>query len=318
MHIVQVCNYIPPAKDAMGTERVVEAITKAFVAHGDKVTMLLHSSAKNSPVANVELTDTLDNADLVHYHGWLPDEYQKTKAPWVTTIHGCRYAQQENKSKELKKHIVAVSTYAAYRINAVQYAYNAVDQNEFTYQSDKGNYFLWLAGTDWGESKGLYTTIELCKTLKLNLKIAGTGRNKENIDYIKSQCSDKIQYLGAVNGLEKVNLIKNAKALFYLTRLDDACPVSVIEAMMCGTPVIGSKSGSMMELVLHNVTGFTCGNMHEIVHAVKALPKISTKICREYAVKRFSLNACYKSYKKIYNRIMENTDARSTNEKETN
>jgi glycosyltransferase involved in cell wall biosynthesis len=38
--------------------------------------------------------------------------------------------------------------------------------------------------------------------------------------------------------------------------LQDAYPSSVTEAQMCGTPVIGTKSGGMIEMIEDGVTGY--------------------------------------------------------------
>lgn len=305
MRIAQVCDYIAPAANQMGAERIVERLTKGLVAAGHDVTMVLNAASKKSPVEGAKLASVIDGEyDLLHFHGWEPETYNSYHLPWVTTIHGYELHQQQELGRD-NPHVVAVSAFAQERIGATQYVWNCADEDEFKERIKKDSYLLWLAGTDWGEQKGLFTTIGLAKRLRCPLKIAGTGINQDIIHAIKSQCSAGIEYLGAVNGAEKVRLLQRAQALVLLTQLPDACPVTVSEALMCGTPVIASDQGSMPEIVKSGVTGFICKTQTESVQAIASLKRIDPVACRDYAVKHFSIATCVKSYAKIYKSEIE-------------
>jgi glycosyltransferase involved in cell wall biosynthesis len=304
MKIIQVCDYVPPAKDAMGAERIVERIAKGLVQLGHEVALKVDPKAYLCPVDGATLTQNVKGADVLHFHGWDPDHYDSFGIPWVATIHGYQLHQAQKQAYRMKN-VVAVSQFAARSIGATQYVWNCADPEEFQYEPKKDEYFVWLAGTDWGEAKGLFTTIDLAKKLKIPLKIAGSGSNRDHIERIQEACDDKIEYLGSVNGAEKVNLIQKAKALFLFTRVPDACPCVVSEAMMCGTPVIGSKNGAMTEIVTHNMTGFTCTSFAEFVRAVRTIDRIAPKVCREYAEKFYSINESARRYTRIYEKIID-------------
>src|SRR3990167_3403857 len=272
MKIVQICNYIPPAKDSMGAERVVEYLSKAFVELGHEVCMKLRVDAKESPVSGVRLISEIpSDADILHFHGWEPDEYNSYNKPFVTTIHGANLHQQQN--HESKKNIIAVSDFAAHMLGVSAYVHTCVDPSKFVFSDKKENYFLWMAGTDWGEGKGLFTTIRMAKTLRFNLKIAGAGKNQDNIFAIKKMCDYKIEYLGSINGQQKAEVLSKAKALILLTKLPDACPATVSESMISGTPVVGSCNGSMPELINHK-TGMLVSTDAEFAKATMAISKI--------------------------------------------
>ncbi len=305
MKIVQVCDYTPPAKDAMGAERIVERVAKGLHQLGHDVSIMASSKALLSPVEGVPLTSTTQGADILHFHGWDLDYFNSFGIPWVATIHGYRLHQAEKQAYRLQN-VVAVSNFAARSIGAKQYVWNCADPDEFGFEPKKDDYLLWMAGTDWGESKGLFSTIDLAKRLRLKLKIAGSGNDPENIDRIRSSCDSRIEYLGSVNGAEKVKLIQKAKAMCLFTRVPDACPCVVSEALMCGTPVIGSVNGSMPEIVLNNVTGFTCSTFAEFLRAARIIQKISPRTCRDYAEKNFSIVECAKNYARIYERTISN------------
>lgn len=303
MNITQVCNYIAPAKDAMGAERIVERITRGLVALGHNVSMLLHPDTPYSPVKGARLvTEVPSDTDVIHYHGWEPDVYDASGKPWVTTIHGYSLHQQPERAVN-SKNVVAVSEFAAKQFGAIQYVWNCADPDEFPFQPNKDDYFLWMAGTDWGENKGLFSTILLAKRLQFKLKIAGTGKNKDIIDKVKSLCDRRIEYVGPVNGAEKADLLGRAKALLLFTQLPDACPVAVSEALMCGTPVVGSTNGSMTEIVLDGITGYTCKSHAQQISGILRADKLSPKACRDYAMQFFSPIECAKKYLTIYSKV---------------
>src|SRR5579859_7319155 len=288
MKILQAHPYIAPAKDQMGIERFVESMTQGLVNAGHDVYMKLHPDTKVSPIEGAKLVDKLPEfgeIDIVHYHGWEPHDYMKTKVAWITSIHGTSLHQFPELGKN-NPNMMGTSKFAADRIGALNFIHNCSDENIFTFNDQKEDYFLWMAGTDWQagqDGKGLWRTITLAKKLKFKLKIAGIGQNKQVIEQIKQLCDDRIEYIGAVNGKEKVDVLKKAKALILLTQLPDTCPISVSEALLCGTPVVGSTNGSMPELIVNSQTGYLCVSEQDAAKAILTINKIKPIDCRKYA-----------------------------------
>ncbi len=293
MRIAQVCKYNPPARDQQGAERIVERLTQGLIALGHDVSL-------------VTSYDELEPSkyDVLHFHGWDPFKYADYGRPWVTTIHGYNLHQHHDFAVG-NPSVVAVSQFAAQRFGAIQHVWNCSNSEEFMFEPHKDDYMLWMAGTDWGEKKGLFTTIALAKRLRCRLKIAGTGNNKDLIDAIKEHCDDRIEYIGPVNGAQKVKVLQKARALVLLTQLPDACPVTVSEALMCGTPVIGSCLGSMPEIVKHNRTGIICSSSMEATMAMARIQRIKPEECRKYALENFSVEACAKKYVNVYNKVIK-------------
>jgi len=297
MKIVENCRYTGLAKNSAGSERVVEALTKAFIELGHEVVMHVNLDSTNMPAPIVDKIPS--NFDIVHVHGGTPEEYNKIypswKLPFVSTIHGgCQDPPKSFWHNDSR--MICVSKFVSDLSENPAFVHSCVDPADFAYKEKKENYFLWIGGTDWGESKGLATTIQLAQKLKFNLKIAGTGKNQEIINYVKSMCNSKIEYLGPVNGLEKANVIANAKGVFILSRISDACPLVVAESSISGTPIICFNHSSFPEIVVHNKTGFLCTSELDVTRAIVNIGKINPQDCRDFAMQNFHYHVAAQKY----------------------
>ena len=79
----------------------------------------------------------------------------------------------------------------------------------------------------------------------------------------------------------------------------------MIEAMACGTPVIGWKNGSVPEIISDKKTGFVVESVAEMTKAIKSIDLISREATRKRAELYFSVNKIAERYMKIYKRIVE-------------
>jgi len=309
MKICQVYNYVAPAKDSMGAQRVCESLTKGLVDLGHDVVMKIDPRSTNSPAPVVE--EVPEDCDIIHFHQWEPGviDYDSYDKPYVVTIHGGGTPEPKSWHDATRgnPHILCVSKFISDHVGAPAFVWEASSPENFIYSEKKENYFLWMGGTDWGENKGIFSTIRLAKKFRFNLKIAGTGQNQYNIQKIKSFCDEKIEYLGAINGKEKAEILSKAKALILITQLPDACPVVMGEALLSGTPVIGSTNGAMPEVISKDV-GFVCHGDTEFAKAIFSINKIKSSTCREYALKNLSSEASAKKHLMYYEKMIKYGD----------
>jgi glycosyltransferase involved in cell wall biosynthesis len=322
MKILQVCDFKPPAKDSMGAERYIECLAKGLSELGHDLYCTVHPDATQSihPSSKI-VKDIAQDFDILHFNGWDPHIYESYNKPWVASVYGYELHHMRDLAVNKRyNHIISVSSFAANNMdvtlhtNTPKVVHISTDPDNFIYQEKKDRYFLWIAGTDWGEGKGIFSLIAAAKRMKFKLKIAGAGKSEEMISAIKSHCDSNIEFIGAANGIEKAQLIANAKALILLTRLKDACPTTVSEALMSGTPVIGSTNGSMTEIVKHGVTGILCDDIplvngdivysKQLQRAVATIDKISPKACREYAMNNFHYKIAAQKTVEYYKQIL--------------
>lgn len=300
MEILVWCDAQFPAKDSQGAERVVEAHCKGLSELGHKVYLFCKKGSYLTSCSSVQCVQEVPkNIDIIHYHGFNTngDPCDNLGVPVVKTPHGggMEDAAWLQCAKQNENRMIFVSNFVAQRAGCKAFVNSCLIPDEFIYKNEKEDYFLWMAGTDWGESKGLFSTIFLAKKMNIKLKIAGSGNNNQIINEIKSHCSKKIEYIGSVNGRQKAQLLSLAKGYILLSRVDDACPLTVSEALISGTPVIGSDRGALPELIDNSRTGFICSTDADVYRAIGKINTIKPIDCLVAGMAKFHyIGACQK------------------------
>ncbi len=309
MKICLACDYTAPAKNSMGAERMIESLADAFLELGHEIVMKINPDSiyATAPI----VSEIPKDCDIINFNGWIPatseQEYSSHGIPWVVTLHGGGTENDPEWLRTVKNpHMICVSKFIADRIGTKAWAWSCSNPDNllFLNEEEKGDYFLWMAGTDWGEGKGLITAIHLAKKLRFKLKIAGHGTNQETIENIKRSCDDRIEFVGAVNGQQKAELLAKAKGFLLLTRLPDACPLTFSEAMLSGTPVITFPNGAMPEL-MNDEVGFVCRSEAELAKAILKIDTIKPGRCFDYGMENLSNIATAKKYLQFYQNMID-------------
>lgn len=127
-------------------------------------------------------------------------------------------------------------------------------------RTDSNNYVLYFGRLSI--EKGIKTLIDVCRDLpEINFVFAGTGP-------LEHLCKDieNIHYTGFKTGDELNALIENAAFTVCPSECHENCPMSILESLSLGTPVIGSDLGGIPELIAEGVTGeiFKAGNKKDL------------------------------------------------------
>lgn len=314
-------------------EQVASNITEGLVEKGFDVTLIATGNSitkaklewtcqlpyevdkENDPKVSecLHISHLMEQAgkfDIIHNHfDFLPLSYSKLiKTPMLTTIHGFSSPKIFPVYKKYNASTYYVSISNSDRNKDLDYIstiYHGIDPCSFTFTKEKDNYLLYFGRIH--PHKGTHAAIELARNVGLPLKIAGLIQdeayfNREIKPYIDDE---NICYLGNVGPEARQNLLGGAKALLHPIYFEEPFGLSVIEAMMCGTPVIAFKRGSMPELIIDGTNGYLPANISEAVSAIEALDKIDPQACRDYAVKNFSLDTMVNAYIETYRRVID-------------
>jgi glycosyltransferase involved in cell wall biosynthesis len=115
---------------------------------------------------------------------------------------------------------------------------------------------------------------------------------------------DRVVYLGSVGPEERAEVLGRSAALLHPIAFDEPFGLSVVEAMVCGTPVIAFPRGSMAEIVDEGVTGVLVGGVDEAVAAVERAATIDRAACRAAATARFSAERMVDDYLRVYEDVL--------------
>ena len=74
------------------------------------------------------------------------------------------------------------------------------------------------------------------------------------------------------------------------------------EALACGTPVIGTRRGSVPEVVIDGHNGFVRDDVDGLIRAVGQVTEIDRLVCRRDCEERFSDTAIVEEYLALYRR----------------
>ena len=133
----------------------------------------------------------------------------------------------------------------------------------------KQDYFLYFGRLSI--QKGIPTLMRVIRSLpEVPFVIAGSG---ELEDEVKQAELPNLKFAGFQTGEALVKLIGEARATLLPTEWYENCPMSVLESLMVGTPVIGSRIGGIPELVDHDVDGllFPAADEQALRHQVQTL-----------------------------------------------
>lgn len=124
------------------------------------------------------------------------------------------------------------------------------------------------------EEKGLWTLLKAAEMLPAGarLVIAGTGPQETVLRrHVDSRLRGMVSFAGYVSGEEKFELIRRAACVVVPSEWYENCPISVLEALACGTAVVASAIGGLPELVRNGETGrlFDPGSVEQLAGALR-------------------------------------------------
>jgi glycosyltransferase involved in cell wall biosynthesis len=183
--------------------------------------------------------------------------------------------------------------------------YNGIDPAEFTFSDRPGEYLCFLGR--FHPEKGTHLAIEIAKRAGVRLKIAAIPQDEAYFrDMVAPQIDgDRVIFLGAVEREARNELLSNALALVAMTTRPERFGLTLVEAMACGTPVLGARMGSIPEIVVDGVTGFLCDNVDEAVAKVPLLSALDRAACRARVEGEFSIERMIDRYLGAYARALE-------------
>jgi glycosyltransferase involved in cell wall biosynthesis len=180
---------------------------------------------------------------------------------------------------------------------------HGISASQFTFRGEPDDYVCFLGRFTWG--KGPLQAIRAAESAGVPIVLAGP-RN----DYYRQQIEPlvdgvRVKYAGSVSGEARDALLGGAKALLYPVQEPEPFGLVMVEAMMCGTPVVATALGAVPEIVEESVTGYFAPSPDDLPLLLTRSFALDRHLVRERAEMRFSSEAMARQYAEIYERLVE-------------
>ena len=121
---------------------------------------------------------------------------------------------------------------------------------------------------------------------------------------------DGIISLGAINHELLMSVVYSAADVFVIPSLMDNLPNTVLESIMCGTPVIGFPVGGIPDMIKDGVNGYltdeiSVGALKSVIEKFLEDPEAFNRdMIRQDAVRRYDLSVQAKAYIDLFSSIL--------------
>ena len=152
--------------------------------------------------------------------------------------------------------------------------------------------------------KGPHLAVEVARRTSTRLILAGNVPNEHcawfNTNVAPFIDGDQIRYAGPVDDAQKSQLLGASRALLMPILWEEPFGIVMVEAMACGTPVLGFDRGSVPEVIDDGVTGFVRGDLDGLVEAVTLIGGLDRLACRDRVERLYSDKMIVESYLDLY------------------
>jgi len=248
--------------------------------------------------------------DLIHDHsGSFFCHAAQCPAPVLATLHLPRSFYRE---KWLRRPASNLSFNCVSQLQAHTFAdlrslpgvvQNGIAVERFRFTWPKRDYLLWMGRIC--EEKAPHLAIAAARLVSSKLIVAGQvypfRYHQQFFEReIRPQLGRAVEFVNSPSFRDKVELLRNARALLLTSTAEETSSLVAMEAMACGTPVVAMRRGAFPEIVSHGETGFVVDGIAEMAAAVARLGEISPESCRMRVEELFSAGRMSADYEAFY------------------
>jgi glycosyltransferase involved in cell wall biosynthesis len=282
-----------PVPEYGGTQRMVVALARGLAVAGHRVTLVAGhgSNVPEATLVPVELAAArrpdfdirpLLPGDLDILLACAPLRVPP-EVPWIRRLAGNRKPGTRSVPNTLY-----LSRDHARRHGGSAFVYNGLDPAEYRFRREKEDYDLFLGRLH--SAKGYRWAVAGAKRLRKRMLIAGGWR---------PSLSGYLRYVGKVGGERKAELLAGARAFWMPALWDEPFGITLIEALVSGTPVLGTRRGSLPEIVSPEV-GALGDTLDQLVDLRPRLDPIEPEACRAHVERHFTHHLMAEGYLRMF------------------
>lgn len=277
-----------------GTERVVVWLARGLAELGHRVSLIafpgsLVPGATLIPIqpkaaalkGGPDLTPYLPaDAEVLHAH--VPLE-RPPAIPFCWTFHGTG-----RPGRVFPPTTIGLSADHAARHGLTQWVHNGLDPDDYRFSPTKQPRDLFLGRLH--TAKGWDWAVRGARLAGRSLVVAGGWR---------PSIRPGLKFVGEVGGEEKMALLATSACLWVPVQWDEPFGLTTIEAMVSGTPVLGTRRGALPEVITPE-SGAMGDSVEELVALRPALDLLDPAAIRQHVLDRFTYRTMAENYVRIY------------------
>ena len=335
----------PPAYG--GTENVVHLLTEELVRRGHDVTLYASGDSRTSArlrsvtpravrygsalgtlrhaeyfqLANAQacfLDAAAGGFDIVHNHAGIEGLVlgATSRTPVLSTNHNPFVPETQPiwDAYPWAHHALSAASAATFPDRgSLPPIHHGIDVGGFPFAAtpEREGYIVFLGR--FMPEKGSAQAIEAARLSGRRLILAGKI-DQNDADFFSSHIEpeiddDQIRYIGEADPDTKRRLLGGAIALLFPISWDEPFGLVMIEALACGTPVIGFRRSSVPEVVEDGVTGFVVDDLDGMAEAIRRVGELDRRACRAAAEGRFDVTRMADDYERHYATVIAEATA---------
>jgi glycosyltransferase involved in cell wall biosynthesis len=272
---------------------------------GDPILEVIHAAQAAAAIADMPI-------DIVHDHTLAgPLLARGRRCPTVLTVHGPVDGELGDYLEVLGStvHLVAISEAQRRSRPGLNWAAtvpNALRAADYPFRRDKDDYALFLGRMN--PEKGAHVAVEVARQAGVRLLIAAKCNEPAEQAYfdehIAPQLGPGVEWLGEVEGDHKREVLAGARCLLFPLQWEEPFGLVMIEALVCGTPVVGLRRGSVPEIVVDGVTGYIRDDAGELPALLHQLDVLDPEACRKRVEEEYDLPVMLGRYEQTYRALI--------------
>lgn len=326
---------VPPAAYG-GIETVVADLVNSLVARGHEVTLIgagRHATRAQrflttydvgpadrlgEPMPEIvhaakvaTILDTLD-VDVIHDHTMAgPLMARGRLTPTVVTAHGPVQGDPGDYYRALGDTVQLVAISDAQRSTAPDLpwsatVHNAIRAETFPFRAEKEEYALFLGR--FHPEKSPHLAIDAARAAGLPIVLAGKCSEPVERAYFTREIEPRIDkdvtIFGIADATAKRRLLSRAACMLFPIAWEEPFGLVIIEAMVCGTPVVALRRGAVPELVVDGQTGVIVDHPSELPAAILRARSIDPVACRKHVEAGFTVEIMAEGYETVYRQAL--------------
>ena len=179
--------------------------------------------------------------------------------------------------------------------------YNPIDLDKNPTKVDyrKNNYYLYVGRIS--KEKGVNFFCEAISSLNLKGIVVGDGEEKEKL----MKLYPNITFTGWQDSKKVKEYMRGAKALIFPSLWYEGAPLTPLEAMQYGIPVISSGCNAAKDYIIEGKNGFIYYNYEDLIRKLQVIDKNNLQFKNALKMERYSSKNYKEELIKLYDKIIK-------------